>query len=126
MMEAAGGRTRRIAWRAWLALRSGWPAAAWGFAGAFGADTFLPVSNVLLPAVAAAALATLAAACFAVGEAMASRADAPPQASLRGLPTLGVLERSNTAQQLGHAFAVSAIALGSLSLGFWVAELAGF
>lgn len=121
---APGGMPRRLAWRSWQVVRTSWPTAAWSGAAGLLLQLLFPVSAHWLPALAAAAFAVIALACFVAGDfASGAGGDEAASGGLGRLDRAALLERSNTAQQFGHAFGTAALILAALSLGLWVGLL---
>jgi hypothetical protein len=118
MSRAAGRARRQLA----ASLRTSWRAAALAFAAGLVLQVLLPVSDLRLVALAAAALAVAALTCLSVG-AQRAPIDAPEPGTA---DRASVVERSTTLEQFGHAFLLSALWLGALGLGLWVGQAFGW
>src|SRR5688572_25636219 len=124
LADAAAMASRSLGWRLAFTLRASWPAMALGLLGGFLAQAVLPLAGAWLAGAVAAGCALASAACLLAGSAWERKADRPvPDA--RGLPAEAVLERSNAAQQVGHALGMAALALAAFAAGSGAASLAG-
>ena len=106
------GAPGRVAWNMRQALRLAvGPAIFMAMAGA-GLGALVAVQHAWLPFAAAGGMALVGLACFAAG-ARSSQEELPETVGRRA----ALLERLSTAEQFGHAFAISAIVIVAIGAG---------
>lgn len=123
-MERAPSVASLLAWRAWAAVRGSWGAIGAGAAAGFALQAALPMANAWLAAAAAGGCLAVATGCLLAG-AWWQRSHGRPLLDVRGLTRTAVVERSNTLEQFGHAFATAGLSLAALYAGAWLAEQMG-
>ena len=120
----AAAAVRRVAARVALVGRTGWPLAALLLAAGAASAALLPVADAWLAGAVAASLAVLALGLLAIGEVLPPPGGPGREPSREpGVAPEAVLERSNGAQQVGHALGRAAFALLGFTAGLAVSRV---